>query len=71
MAKKSRSAERLKALIKTQQINELLEKSTIQSEALQNVGDDRPAYESHVLSLLEEKPHKERPEGKKVRKSKK
>lgn len=49
----SRSSSKLRALLKTQEINELLEKSTIESEALQNSGDDRPVDESHVLDLLE------------------
>lgn len=58
MAKSSkrRSSEKLRALMRTQAINELLSKSITESEALQNSGDDRPVYESHVTDLLESKP---------------
>ena len=54
MAKSSRrkSGQKLKALIRTQEINDLLSKSITESEALQNTGDDRPVYESHVTDLL-------------------
>ncbi|MCL5100727.1 MAG: hypothetical protein M1122_02125 [Candidatus Marsarchaeota archaeon] len=53
MVKKKKSSDKLKALMRTQELNEFLERSTIESEALQNVGDDRPSYESHVFDLLE------------------
>lgn len=56
MAKKKggrgKSGDRLRALMRTQEINELLSKSITESEALQNSGDDRPVYESHVTDLL-------------------
>lgn len=50
---KKKSNEKLRALMRTQEINELLSKSITESEALQNTGDDRPVYESHVTDLLE------------------
>lgn len=53
---RKKSSDKLKALIKTQQINEMLSKSLTESEALQNSGDDRPAYESHVTDLLDGTP---------------
>lgn len=52
---KKKSSDKLKALMRTQEINELLSKSITESEALQNSGDDRPVYESHVTDLLENK----------------
>jgi len=52
---KKKSSDKLKALMRTQQINELLSKSITESEALQNSGDDRPVYESHVTDLLDNK----------------
>ncbi len=57
MAKKSsEKARRLEALDRAQQINQMLEISTIESEALMSGGgDSRPVNESHVLDLLEEK----------------
>ncbi len=56
MAKPSKKpADKLKALIKTQEINEMLSKSITESEALQNSGDDRPEYEAHVTDLLDRK----------------
>ena len=54
--KSSEKAKRLEALDRAQQINQMLEISTIESEALMSGGgDSRPTYESHVLDLLEQK----------------
>ncbi len=50
-----KSVAKLKALILSQHINELLSRTLTESEALQNSGDDRPVYESHVTDLLEGK----------------
>ncbi len=50
--KKASSIQKLRALEKTQHINDMLERSTIESEALQNAGYDRPVDESHILDLL-------------------
>ncbi len=50
-----KSGNKLKALMRTQQINDFLSKSITESEALQNSGDDRPVYESHVTDLLDNK----------------
>ncbi len=50
---KRKSGEKLKALMRAQKINEFLSKSITESEALQNSGDDRPTYESHITDLLE------------------
>ena len=50
-----KSINKLKALLRTQQINDFLSKSITESEALQNSGDDRPVYESHVTDLLDNK----------------
>jgi hypothetical protein len=52
---KRKSSEKLRALMRTQEINELLSKSITESEALQNSGDDRPVYDSHVIDLLDNK----------------
>lgn len=52
---KKRTSDKLRALMRTQEINDLLSKSITESEALQNSGDDRPTYESHVIDLLEGK----------------
>jgi hypothetical protein len=50
----SKKAKRLEALKRSQEINQLLEDSTIEGEALLNsAGESRPSYESHVLDLLE------------------
>lgn len=51
--RKSRGSEKLRALVRTQELNELLERSTIESEALQYSGDDRPVSEEHILTLLQ------------------
>jgi hypothetical protein len=54
--KSSEKARRLEALDRAQQINQMLETSTIESEALMSAaGDSRPVNESHVLDLLEQK----------------
>ncbi len=55
MAKGSRrkSGQKLRALMRTQEINDMLSKSITESEALQNTGDDRPTYESHVTDILD------------------
>ena len=50
-----KSGNKLKALMRTQQINDFLSKTITESEALQNSGDDRPVYESHVTDLLDNK----------------
>ena len=50
--RRASSLQKLRALAKTQLINEMLEKSTIESEALQNMGYDRPVDESHIIDLL-------------------
>jgi hypothetical protein len=52
---KKNSGEKLRALMRTQAINDILSKSITESEALQNSGDDRPIYDSHVNDLLENK----------------
>ena len=52
-AGRSKNASKLQALIRSQQINELLKRSTIESEALQSSGDDRPIGEQHIGDLLE------------------
>ncbi len=44
--------DKIKALARAREINNLLAKGALQSEALQNAGEDRPADESHVLDLL-------------------
>ncbi len=57
MAKKvsSKVSKKLEALMRSEQINRMLENSTIESEALQSAaGDSRPVDESHVLDLLGE-----------------
>lgn len=51
---RSKSASKIEALRRAQQINELLKRSTIESEALQSGGDDRPIGEQHINDLLEE-----------------
>ena len=48
-----RSGQKLRALMRTQEINDMLSKSITESEALQNTGDDRPTYESHVTDILD------------------
>ncbi len=58
-SKKSASSKKLLALKKTQEIAQLLAKSTMESQALSNSGDDRPAGEDHVLDLLEKSMTKE------------
>ena len=49
---RSKSAGKIEALKRAQQINELLLRSTIESEALQSSGDDRPIGEQHLSDLL-------------------
>ncbi len=49
----SRNA-RVRALVRAQEMNEMLKKSIIESEALQSSGDDRPWGEQHVYDLLAE-----------------
>ena len=39
-------------MMRTQQINAMVEKGTIESEALQSSSSDRPVDESHILDLL-------------------
>jgi hypothetical protein len=53
-SKRSKNASKIQALKRAQQINELLKRSTIESEALQSGGDDRPVGEQHIFDLLEE-----------------
>ncbi len=54
MAKKSSKARKLEALERSQQINQALETSTIESAALlSSAGESRPTLESHVLDLLD------------------
>ncbi len=45
---------KLQALMRSQEINAMLKKSLIESEALQSSGDDRPQGEDHISKLLEE-----------------
>lgn len=52
-AYRKRLHEKLRALFRTQKINELVEKTSIESQALQYSGDDRPITEGHVIDLLE------------------
>jgi len=40
--------------MRSQEINEMLKRSMIESEALQSSGDDRPSGEDHISKLLEE-----------------
>ena len=47
--------ERVKALVRAQEMNEMLKRSIIESEALQSSGDDRPLGEEHISDLLNEK----------------
>jgi hypothetical protein len=65
--------QKLEALMRTQKINELLSKSITESEALQNSGDDRPVYESHVTDLLEEEeaPQQAKRKARSIKRSKK
>ena len=56
MAKRENSsrAKKMEALERSQQINEALETSTIESAALlSSAGESRPTLESHVLDLLD------------------
>ena len=62
-----KSVDKLKALMLSQHINDLLSKTLTESEALQNSGDDRPVYESHVTDLLEGKRSRHLQEAKKER----
>ena len=55
MAKKDSKAKKLEALERSQQINQALETSTIESAALlSSAGESRPTLESHVLDLLDQ-----------------
>lgn len=51
---RSKSAGKIEALRRAQQINELLMRSTIESEALQSSSDDRPVGEQHIFDLLDQ-----------------
>ena len=48
------NAKKIKALRRAQEIENMLKRSIIESEALQSGGDDRPVDESHINELLEE-----------------
>ena len=50
MGKKSK---KIQALLRSQNIENQLRKSIIESEALQNSGDDRPEGETHVNDILD------------------
>ncbi len=45
---------RVRALVRAQEMNEMLKRSIIESEALQSSGDDRPWGEDHISDLLNE-----------------
>ncbi|MGC8479795.1 MAG: hypothetical protein ACP5M9_03985 [Candidatus Micrarchaeia archaeon] len=47
------NAKKIQALRRSQEIDSLLKKSIMESEALQSSGDDRPEDESHINELLE------------------
>jgi len=56
-SKKSQSkAQKLEAFRLTQHVNEILRMGAIQNQAiLDSAGEQRPAEESHVINLLEER----------------
>ncbi len=47
------NSKKIQALKRSQEIENILKKGIMESEALQNSGDDRPEDESHINELLE------------------
>ncbi|MCL5427589.1 MAG: hypothetical protein M1321_00175 [Candidatus Marsarchaeota archaeon] len=45
---------RVRALMRAQEMNDILKRGIVQSEALQSSGDDRPWGEDHISELLSE-----------------
>jgi hypothetical protein len=62
-ASRKGSGTMLQAILRAQQMNDMLKKSIIESEALQSSGDDRPSGEDHISNLLEEDSGNERAVG--------
>lgn len=63
------NSKKIQALKRSQEIENILKKGIMESEALQNSGDDRPEDESHINELLENNKKYKEGSGKNTKKS--